>query len=148
MEQAVDWYSVVLGTAPDTSPTCGHCSVWATPTWRSTASMIWVKGTKVELSLVATEAFEIVVERLTASDIPIERGIQEETFGRSVVLKDPKGPVIQVNEQPAEKLEEPQTTPRQPHRSPNVKSESSQNCTRHRRRLTREHPSEPSWWIR
>jgi hypothetical protein len=93
MEQAVDWYSVVLGTAPDTSPTCGHRSVWATPTWRFTASMIWVKGTKVELSLVATEAFEIVVERLTASDIPIEK-----TFGRSVVLKDPEGPVIQVNE--------------------------------------------------
>jgi hypothetical protein len=56
------------------------------------------EGSRVELSLVATESLEALVHRLTSSGIAVERGIQEETFGRSILLRDPEGLAIQVNE--------------------------------------------------
>ena len=48
---------------------------------------------RVELSMVAEEA----LERLAAA-APVARGIADEAFGRSLVLEDPNGLRIQVNE--------------------------------------------------
>lgn len=53
---------------------------------------------RVELSLVATEPLEAVLERLGAAGIEPVRGISDEAFGRSVVLEDPDGTPVQVNE--------------------------------------------------
>jgi catechol 2,3-dioxygenase-like lactoylglutathione lyase family enzyme len=55
------------------------------------------KGT-VELSLVATEPLEAVVTRLEAAGLVLERGIKDEAFGRSILLRDPDGSPVQVNE--------------------------------------------------
>jgi catechol 2,3-dioxygenase-like lactoylglutathione lyase family enzyme len=48
---------------------------------------------RVRLALVAEEPLEQVAER-----IPPYRGIADEAFGRSLVLQDPNGMRIQVNE--------------------------------------------------
>jgi catechol 2,3-dioxygenase-like lactoylglutathione lyase family enzyme len=50
-------------------------------------------GGRVELALVADEPLEQVSER-----VPPARGIADEAFGRSLVIRDPSGLAIQVNE--------------------------------------------------
>jgi catechol 2,3-dioxygenase-like lactoylglutathione lyase family enzyme len=53
---------------------------------------------RVALALVSEEKLEQVVERLAESRIPLHRQISDETFGRSLQIKDPDGLVIQINE--------------------------------------------------
>ena len=48
---------------------------------------------RVELALVADEPLERLVDAA-----PVARGIADEAFGRSLVLRDPNGVEIQVNE--------------------------------------------------
>jgi catechol 2,3-dioxygenase-like lactoylglutathione lyase family enzyme len=48
---------------------------------------------RVELALVADEPLERLVGAM-----PVARGIADEAFGRSLVLRDPNGLQIQVNE--------------------------------------------------
>ena len=49
----------------------------------------------VELSMVAGDRAEL--DRL-ARELPLARGISDESFGRSLVLRDPDGLELQVNE--------------------------------------------------
>lgn len=98
MDRAVDWYAAVLGDDP-----VYRSDVWTSfEVGGSDLALHRVdrlpEGSRVELSLVAGESLEALVERLGSRDIPLERGIEEETFGRSLVLRDPEGLVIQVNE--------------------------------------------------
>lgn len=98
MEASVEWYRTVLGVDPS----------YASDVWTSfpvdggalalhrTESL--PDSTRVALSLVATDALERVLERLESAEIAPEQGIQEETFGRSVLLRDPNGNAVQVNE--------------------------------------------------
>jgi len=51
------------------------------------------KAGRVELSMVADQPLEAVADL-----VPVARGIADEAFGRSVVLEDPNGLQIQVNE--------------------------------------------------
>jgi len=98
MESAVGWYSAVLGSGP----------VYRSDVWTSFAAgdayfalhrvEALPEESRVELSLVAGERLEKIIDRLGAVNLPVERGIQEETFGRSFLLRDPEGLVIQVNE--------------------------------------------------
>ena len=53
---------------------------------------------RVELSLISEAPLESVIEQLAAVGITPKRGIQDETFGRSLVLEDPNGFILQVNE--------------------------------------------------
>lgn len=95
---AVDWYGAVLGTKP----------TYQSDMWTSfeaegaTLGVHRVEGTldrgRVELSLVTTEALEDVVARLSDHGIEATRGISDETFGRSIVLEDPDGTPVQINE--------------------------------------------------
>jgi hypothetical protein len=39
-----------------------------------------------------------VVGRLAGAGVAIERGITDETFGRSILLRDPDGTPLQINE--------------------------------------------------
>lgn len=50
-------------------------------------------GPGMELSLVAAEPLDRV-----ASGLPVARGVADEAFGRSIVLRDPDGREIQINE--------------------------------------------------
>jgi catechol 2,3-dioxygenase-like lactoylglutathione lyase family enzyme len=51
---------------------------------------------RVELALVSEEPLERVAEL-----VPPHRGIADETFGRSLLVRDPNGLTIQVNEHDA-----------------------------------------------
>jgi predicted enzyme related to lactoylglutathione lyase len=51
-----------------------------------------------ELSLLADEPLERIAERLAAAGVTPARGIQDETFGRSLLLADPDGSALQINE--------------------------------------------------
>ena len=98
MAGTVEWYRKVLSAEP----------VHASDMWTSFAvgdATLGVhavdeqrKGSGVELSFVATEPLDQVVSRLEASGVAIERGLQDETFGRSILLRDPPGNPVQVNE--------------------------------------------------
>jgi len=98
MEAAVDWYRRMLGSEP----------AYASDVWTAFAvgdAALGIHrveevpaGSKVELSLIATQPLEEVIARLEASAVEITRGIQDETFGRSLVVTDPDGTAIQINE--------------------------------------------------
>ena len=98
MEAAAAWYARVLGTD----------AVYASEMWTAFAvgdATLGVhtvaelaEGSRVELSLVATEPLEDIVARLDGVGVAVERGIQDETFGRSILLRDPAGNPVQVNE--------------------------------------------------
>ncbi len=53
---------------------------------------------RVELALLATKSLEAVIEDLRLAGIEVARGVQDEAFGRSMVVEDPDGLRIQVNE--------------------------------------------------
>jgi predicted enzyme related to lactoylglutathione lyase len=98
MDRAVAWYSAVLGVQPG----------YQSPAWTSLAvgdttlglHIIDVRPAQshVALSLVATEPLEDVMVRLEASGIAVAKPIATEDFGRSLVIVDPDGTAIQVNE--------------------------------------------------
>ena len=52
---------------------------------------------RVELSLVADDPLEAVIEQLTDAGIE-STAIEEQPFGRSIVVRDPDGLAIQINE--------------------------------------------------
>lgn len=98
MERVVDWYRRVLGSDPAYTS-----DVWTSFTVGSaTLGVHHVDERPAEsnmvLSLVAEEPLDDVVRRLDAEGVAIERGIQDEPFGRSLLLRDPDGSPIQVNE--------------------------------------------------
>ena len=54
---------------------------------------------RVGLSLVTAEPLEAVLLRLADHGIEPARGIQDESFGRSIILEDPDGTPVQVNDE-------------------------------------------------
>ena len=93
MEKATAWYSRLLGCEPDVSG--GH---WTTfPVGGAHLALHLntdsLDAGSVELSLVVGEPLEELASRLTP-----HRGIADEAFGRSLVMEDPDGTLIQVNE--------------------------------------------------
>jgi len=100
MDRSVAWYGAVLDAAPGyTGP------VWSTFDVGGAALGIHLvedrpDHSNVVLSLVATDSLDDVVDRLRSSGIAIERGIRTEDFGRSILLRDPDGGPVQVNEHP------------------------------------------------
>lgn len=59
-------------------------------------------GTQLGLAFTATRPLETVVADWKAGGIVPSRGIADEAFGRSVVITDPDGLSIQINEHEAE----------------------------------------------
>ena len=57
---------------------------------------------QVELALVSEEKLESLVDRLQNAGIMLERQITDEAFGRSIMLRDPDGLLLQINEHDVE----------------------------------------------
>jgi catechol 2,3-dioxygenase-like lactoylglutathione lyase family enzyme len=55
-------------------------------------------GTQLGLAFTADRPLETIVEEWEAGGISPSRGIADEAFGRSVVISDPDGLSIQINE--------------------------------------------------
>ena len=101
MDRSVAWYGAVLGAEP------GYASaVWtsipvaggALGLHRADEGASLEPGAGQELSLIASEPLEAIVERLAGAGITPDRGIADEAFGRSLILRDPDGRAIQLNE--------------------------------------------------
>lgn len=60
-------------------------------------------GGRLGLSLVVDEPLEVVRDRLAQADVVVRRDIEHEPFGRSMVIEDPDGLAIQVNEHDPER---------------------------------------------
>lgn len=97
-EASVDWYADVLGIKPSY-----QSDVWTSfDTDGATLGIHRVDSLpergRVELSLVTAEPLEAVELRLGDHGIEPSRGIADEAFGRSLLLEDPDGTPVQVNE--------------------------------------------------
>lgn len=98
MERAVAWYGLVLDTDP----------AYASDVWTSFSVGSATLGvhhvterpvdSNVVLSLIAEGSLDEELIRLEESGIAIARGIQDEPFGRSLVVLDPDGGAVQINE--------------------------------------------------
>lgn len=53
---------------------------------------------RVELALVSQQPLETIVDMLRQNDITLYRDITDEAFGRSIMVRDPDGLIIQINE--------------------------------------------------
>ena len=98
MDQTVDWYSTVLSTRP-----AYRSDVWTSFSVGGANLGIHrvdqlPSESRVELSLVADVPLEELLHDFAAQAVTVERGVQEETFGRSLVVKDPDGLLVQINE--------------------------------------------------
>lgn len=62
---------------------------------------------RMELAFVAQESLYEVEARCRANRIPVERVVTDERFGRSMVVRDPDGLLIQINEHDTELYAEP-----------------------------------------
>ncbi len=60
------------------------------------------RGTQLGLAFTADRPLEAIVAHWEAGDVATTRDIADEAFGRSVVITDPDGLVIQVNEHESE----------------------------------------------
>jgi catechol-2,3-dioxygenase len=95
----VAWYQRVLGIEPSY-----QSEVWSTfdvdgaPLAIHQVDEDLPSKSRVSISLVATGRLEDLMERWSSVEVEVTRGIQDETFGRSVLLTDPDGTVIQVNQ--------------------------------------------------
>lgn len=93
MDRSVAWYRTLLGADPSV----------ASDHWTSFdvggghLALHWTEAPLgeggVALSLVADDSLESLLDRVT-----VVRPIAEEPFGRSLVVQDPDGNLIQVNE--------------------------------------------------
>lgn len=98
MDASVAWYSKVLGVAPGFSS-----EVWtAFSVGDATLGIHHVakrpEESNVGVSLIATDPLEDVVRDLEAAGVDPEGAIEDQPFGRSVLLRDPDGRPVQVNE--------------------------------------------------
>jgi catechol-2,3-dioxygenase len=94
----VDWYATVIGIEPSY-----RSDVWtAFDADGATLGIHRVEALpdrgRVELSLVTAEPLEAVELRLADHGIEPARGIADEAFGRSLLLEDPDGTPVQINE--------------------------------------------------
>ena len=97
-DNAVEWYGNVLGLKP----------AYQSDMWTSFDvgdAMLAIHRVddlpergRVELSFVTAEPLEMVELRLADHGIEPARGIADEAFGRSLLLEDPDGTPVQVNE--------------------------------------------------
>ena len=95
MGTATSWYSALLGRAPDVSSEYwttfpvgdGHLALHLGGGDRTT------EPGRVALSFVADEPLEMLIGR-----VEVHRSIAAEAFGRSFVVADPDGTLIQINE--------------------------------------------------
>ncbi len=97
MERSTAWYSDLLGHGPDVAG--GHWSSFGVGGAHLALHLSdeALGAGNIELSLVVEEPLEELASRLTP-----HRAIADEAFGRSLVVRDPDGALIQVNEHDSE----------------------------------------------
>jgi predicted enzyme related to lactoylglutathione lyase len=98
MDTAAAWYGAVLGVAPEYRSEAWIAFTIGDATLGIHAVERLPDSSRVAVSLIAPGALEGIIDRLAAAGIHPEGEIQEQPFGRSVLLRDPDGSPVQVNE--------------------------------------------------
>jgi catechol 2,3-dioxygenase-like lactoylglutathione lyase family enzyme len=101
IQRAVAFYSA-LGA--DVGPT-GINAYWTEMTLHGSTFALHIHGAfgdvcaqRLGLSLIAEQPLETIAAGLAEHAIHLDRGITDESFGRSMVVRDPDGLAIQINE--------------------------------------------------
>lgn len=99
MDRSFAWYRALLPRAAviSASPAWTELSCDGVPLALHGAASV-TPGTQVGLAFEASRPLEELVDGLAAAGIVPARGISDEVFGRSLLLQDPDGLKIQVNE--------------------------------------------------
>ena len=99
MERSIAWYHQLI---PDA--TVRSMSQWWSELDIDGMTLAFHAASEVDetadagLSFTSSEPLETVLTRLEAAGVEPVRGIQDEPFGRSMVLRDPEGFEFQVNQ--------------------------------------------------
>lgn len=98
MTRALDWYRAFLETDPEYAS--GVWSVFGVGDARLALHRVdeLPVASRMELSMISEGSLEGLVDRVGSAGISPVQGIQDETFGRSILFRDPEGLPIQVNE--------------------------------------------------
>ena len=99
MQRSVEWYTQVLDTPPAYSSEVWTAIVVGDATLGIHHTDNRSAESNSQLSIIAEQPLEDIATRLTAAGIPIDRAICDEPFGRSLVVRDPDGSPVQINEQ-------------------------------------------------
>lgn len=98
MDAALAFYGG-LGLIPVmTGPSWSVLAAGPTQLALHTASIGAQRARPLELAMVATGKLEDVLAIANAGHVEVARGISDEAFGRSLVVRDPDGLEIQINE--------------------------------------------------
>ncbi|HEY5651484.1 MAG TPA: VOC family protein [Acidimicrobiia bacterium] len=99
MQRSIDWDRAVIPRArlASSSPHWSELEIDGATLALHGAEQVTTGGA-AGVTFVAAERLENVVFRLAAAGIEPVRGIQDEPFGRSLVLEDPEGFRFRVNE--------------------------------------------------
>jgi catechol 2,3-dioxygenase-like lactoylglutathione lyase family enzyme len=100
MQRSLDWYRRLIPHAGllSTSPYWSELSLGATASLALHIVGEITPGSQLGLALEADRSLEVITERLAEAGISIDREIADEAFGRSMVIHDPDGLGIQINE--------------------------------------------------
>jgi hypothetical protein len=58
----------------------------------------FVRGEKIHIVLISRKPLEEVIQQLSANGITVQSKITDEAYGRSLLLHDPDGNPIMINE--------------------------------------------------
>lgn len=99
METSLGWYRRAVPDAEvvSTSPYWSELRAGGSPFALHIAETV-TPGTQVGLAFTAQRSLEDILADWRAGDISPTRDIADEAFGRSVVITDPDGLTIQINE--------------------------------------------------
>ena len=100
MVQSLDWYRTLLPTAQpvSTSPYWSELSLGDGSSLALHSANDLAAGTQLGVALQTDQSLEDLRSDLAAVGIEIARDIESEPFGRSMVIRDPDGLAIQINE--------------------------------------------------
>ncbi len=109
MERSVAWYRELLpdATLVSSSPYWTELSLGGGASLALHAADTVERGTQVGVALTADRDLESLRGDLAARGVTISRAIQDEPFGRSMVIQDPDALPIQVNEHDAARYPTP-----------------------------------------
>jgi catechol 2,3-dioxygenase-like lactoylglutathione lyase family enzyme len=99
MERSLAWYRSLLPDAAlvSTSPYWSELSFGPASVALHSAAEV-ATGTQLGFALEADQPLEDILSSLTTRDVVVSKGISDEPFGRSMVIRDPDGLAIQINE--------------------------------------------------
>lgn len=100
MDTSLEWYRRLLPAARvvSSSPFWSELSLGSGASLALHLGETITPGTQLGLALTADRRLETVRDELAAQGVVIEGEVQDQPFGRSMLIRDPDGLAIQVNE--------------------------------------------------